>query len=353
MKTKKILHFIGLDAHSRNCFFVVMSSDGRVLKRIKVQTSEVNILEVVRSVKGPKALATEESTLAHWLFLLLKDEVDELVICAAALNVKKGGAKTDFRDAAELADLLRVGRLIEVYHEDSWRMELRTLVSGYVDVRDDLVRMKNRYKALFRRSGVPTDKPDFYRKAEYTSLLPNNALRFVAEPLQAEIEILEGIKSSYVDEFRRNQKLYKEIALLAGIPGIGTIWANELVGIMINPNRFANKYRLNSYAMLIKHRQQSDGRTYGMKRSYGNTELKLIFKAAALTAIRSKNAFQRKYELMLLNGSSINAARNAIARAIAATVLAVWKSGKKYDDHYREEQQRPTPNQNQVRKQTL
>lgn len=350
---KNVRHYIGLDAHSRNCFFVVMTPTGKVKKKLKVQTSEANILEVVGGLRGGKALATEESTLAHWLFLLLKNEVDELVICDAAYNVKKGAAKTDFRDATELADLLRVGRLNAVYHEKSWRMELRTLVSGYVDVRDDLVRMKNRYKALYRQAAIPTNKSDFYRKAEYTELLPTKALRFVAEPLQKEIEILEKIKGSYEKEFAKNRRDHKEIALLASIPGIGTKWANQLVGIVINPNRFADKYRFFSYAMLTKHRQQSDGRCYGRKSSYGKSELKAIFYGAALSAIRSENAFRRKHEQMLLNGSKETAARGAVARAIAATMLGVWKSGKRYDDSHREKQQKKIARRNQIKKQTL
>ena len=40
--------------------------------RKRVKTTEVDILEFVRSVKNKKALAFEEGVLSQWLFLLLK-----------------------------------------------------------------------------------------------------------------------------------------------------------------------------------------------------------------------------------------------------------------------------------------
>ena len=117
-----------------------------------------------------------------------------------------------------------------------------------------------------------------------------------------------------------------------------------LVGIIVNPHRFADKYRFFSYAMLVKHKQMSDGRSYGQKRSYGKTQLKEIFRGAALSAIRSNNAFARKYQGMLAAGHQEKAARKAVARTIAATVLGVWKSNKMYDDNCWEGQQRHTAN---------
>lgn len=88
--------------------------------------------------------------------------------------------------------------------------------------------------------------------------------------------------------------------------------------------------------MLVKHKQLSDGLVYGKKSAYGKTELKGIFKMSARQVIQKNNAFRRKYEQMLESGSNAQAASNAVARALAATVLGVWKSGKKYSDRYRE-----------------
>lgn len=57
-------------------------------------------------------------------------------------------------------------------------------------------------------------------------------------------------------------------------------------------------------------------------------------------AMKSNTAFRRKYDEMRTAGSDDRAARNAVAKKIAATVLAVWKTGKNYNDKHMEVTQR-------------
>ncbi len=92
-------------------------------------------------------MAFEEMALSQWAYLLLRNEVAELVICNPAVRGRKVGAKSDFRDAAELGELLRLNGLKGVYHGADARMELRTLISGYADVVGEVVRAKNRLVA--------------------------------------------------------------------------------------------------------------------------------------------------------------------------------------------------------------
>jgi hypothetical protein len=84
----------------------------------------------------------------------------------------------------------------------------------------------------------------------------------------------------------------------------------------------------------------SDGRRYGRKRSNGQPLLKEVFKSAVLGATKSETAFKRKYDEMRSGGADDRAARNGVARMMAATVLAVWKTGKRYNDKQREVTQR-------------
>ena len=88
--------------------------------------------------------------------------------------------------------------------------------------------------------------------------------------------------------------------------------------------------------MLTKHPQISGGKEYGKKRAHGQTVLKQVFKSAALGSIKSDTAFRRKYDAMRIAGKDDRAARNTVAKKIAATVLGVWKSGKKYNDKHTE-----------------
>ena len=85
------MKFIGMDAHSQTCTFVVLGKSGKVLQKATVKTQEDRLLAVVRSIKGRKKLAFEEGVMAQWLYLLLKDEVEELVVCCP--TERKSGPK--------------------------------------------------------------------------------------------------------------------------------------------------------------------------------------------------------------------------------------------------------------------
>jgi len=327
------MKFIGMDAHSRHSTFVVLGKSGKVLRRATVKTTESELIEFIKSVKGRKALVFEEGVMSQWLYVLLKGRVDELVVCQPNEN---RGAKTDKIDAGEIADLLRVGRLKSVFHDDNELMELRILISGYADVTQELTRTKNRYKALYRQVAISTDVTNFYKSEEMLALFTTDMKRYVAGALFEQLCLLMKQQQKYMERFKMNVHKYKPIKLLMSIPGIGPVRANQLVGVMVTPNRFPNKYHLFSYAMLTKHNRMSDGKLYGRKRAHGQAVLKEVFKTAAFSAIRSNTAFRRKYESMKAAGKDDRAARNAVSRMIAGTTLGVWKSGKMYDDKYKE-----------------
>jgi len=243
------MKFIGMDAHSRQCTFAVLGKNGQILRRATVKTQERELLSFVRSIKGRKKLSFEEGIVSQWLYVLLKDEVEELVVCQPP---KKNGAKTDKIDAEEIADLLRVGRLKSVFHADCDLMYLRILVSGYGDVIQELFRTKNRYKALYRNVAIATKVTGFYTSTDMIPLLDTDVRRYVASTLFEQIKFLEVQRSGYLERFNANVSTYKSIELLTTIPGIGPVRANQIVGVMVTPHRFPNKYHLFSYAMLTK-----------------------------------------------------------------------------------------------------
>ena len=172
-------------------------------------------------------------------------------------------------------------------------------------------------------------------------MLPSKAKQEVAGALFEQLGLLmRQQREVYQDRFRKNMRRYKELKLLSSIPAFGMVRANQVAGIVVTPYRFRDKYHFFSYAMLVRHKQMSDGVQYGNKRAYGKGQLKAIFKSAAVSALRGNNAFRRRYDRMRQEGVADDAARNAVSRSLAATMLGVWKTGKKYNDHYQEVRQR-------------
>jgi len=82
-------------------------------------------------------------------------------------------------------------------------------------------------------------------------------------------------------------------------------------------------------------KRQGDGKIYSNKTPRGQSRLKGIYKSSLITVLRNDNMFRRKYDFMRENGSNSKVAENAIYRKLAATTLGVWKTGKKYNDHYK------------------
>jgi hypothetical protein len=66
----------------------------------------------------------------------------------------KEGSKNDKVDARKLADLLRTGMLRPVYHGEHGLRTLRELARRYQTLSQDLNRVMNRLKALYRGWGI-------------------------------------------------------------------------------------------------------------------------------------------------------------------------------------------------------
>ena len=329
-------YFIGLDAHSSTSTFAVMDQEGQCVLRKTVDTSEKNLWNVIDSIQGERILTFEESTISQWLFISLREKVDRLLVCNPTYVAKKSGAKTDFRDALHLANELRCGHLKEVYHDDSVWVQLRTSVSGYLDVVEEIVRFKNRLKAVFRANNLKTDENDFYKNKDRTIEFKNESAKFVATNLFHQIEFLEQEKLKYLDWFKSNQKKYRPIRNIMTIPGISSIRANIITAIVCQPERFRNKHQFWGYCMLVRHIQISGGKIYGNKRVHGRRELREIFIGAAESAVRSDSTLRDYYDALRAKGTSHKNAKVAVARKVASLSLSLLKNNDTYNDDYEE-----------------
>ncbi|MCB9093352.1 MAG: transposase [Halobacteriovoraceae bacterium] len=329
-------YYIGLDAHSTTSTFAVVNEQGDCVLRETVITSEKNLVYVINKVHGVRSLTFEESTISQWLYLQLKDTVDELLVCNPTYVAKKSGAKTDFRDALHLAHELRTNHLQPVFHDASHWSEIRVSVSGYLDIVQEIVRFKNRLKSLFRAEALSTSENSFYKNKDLVNGLKNPSAKFVAEKLFNQIEFLESEKLKYRDLFTKNKKQYRPIRNLITIPGINLIRANIIAAIVCQPARFKNKHRFWGYCMLVRHIQKSGGKIYGNKRFFGRRELRDVFIGAAESALRTDSTLRDYYDALRAKGINHKAAKLSLARRIASISLCLLKNNDTYNDNYDE-----------------
>jgi transposase len=148
--------YIGLDVHQATISAVVLDSTGKVVMESILETKAATILQFVHGLRGSLHVTFEEGTCAHWLHDLLKPHVSRVVVCDPRKNaLLKAGNKNDRIDARKLADLLRTGLLSPVYHGENGIRTLKELARSYLAVTQDLTRVMNRLKALYRSWAIP------------------------------------------------------------------------------------------------------------------------------------------------------------------------------------------------------
>lgn len=326
------MKYIGMDAHSSNCVFSVMNKEGTELDNVSIETNGRLLINYIKSIEGRKKLTFEECELSHWLYEILKDKVDETLVCNPVANGNYKRAKTDKLDARKLANLLRGGFLVPVYHDGSEREQFRVLMSGYQSLVDEGVRLKNRYKSLFRKNGQMVKGEAMYNDESLLEGLDRSGLKFVGQRLYSLLVVMEEARQKYVKEIKRANKRFKEIRYLKTLPGIADIRAAKIVSQVIDPNRFANKYKFYSYCGLARHKWNSAGKDYGSKKIHGNRVLKCVYKMAGKSALKGKSGLRRYYDRLMVEGVSDNNAYNAVCRKIAAISLSIMKHNRSYDD---------------------
>jgi transposase len=325
--------YIGLDGHSKTSTFVCLNGHGKVVATEQVVTCERELLRFIRAQPGSKKLIFEESHMSQWFYALLFKEVDELTVCHPGYLGKKPGAKTDLRDATHLAQELRCGHVVPVFHDQSRMMELRSLVSGYRDLVQEIVRTKNRYKALFRSEAIRTPGVGVYRTADRIQELSRQVDRFVAEQLFAQIQFLGEKKKIYLEQFKTNMKKHPDLERLDAIPGIDAVRAHVIAATICSAHRFKNKHKLWAYAMLVRHDQQSDGVSYGRVKVAGRVELREAFIGVAESILMCAENPLRSYYLNLREGGvEHHNAKIALARKVASICLSVLKQKRPYQE---------------------
>ena len=328
-----MIHYIGMDAHSSSCTLCVTDAVGREIDNVTLPTNGKVIKNYLRSINSIKKLTFEECELSRWLFGIVSPEVNELIICNPVANREYKKAKTDKLDARKLAKLLRGGFLTPVFHDGSERERFRNLMSSYQDIIEEGIRIKNRYKSLFRKNGRKIKGESLYNDENLLDGLERSQDRFIGGHFYRLLATLEQSRQAYVKEICQYSKKFKELKYIKSVPGIGDIQAAKIVSQVVNPYRFETKYKYYSYCGLVRHTRISSDRNYGTSKIWGNRVLKCVYKMAGHSVLNGNSQLRALYDNLRKRGVSHDNAYNTVCRKIAAITLSLWKHSKRYDDN--------------------
>lgn len=345
---KRTRKYVGLDVHQLTTVVVVREEKGRVIARVILPTEATALTEFFRAMRGSVHVAFEEGTQAQWLHDLLVPLLERVVVCNRRDGHRQGN-KSDWQDAEYLADSLRRDAVRPVYHGGTPHgAELKELARTYVNLVEDGTRVMSRVKALYRARAIRTRGRAVYsprERAQWLAQLPAGAVRFRAEALYAELEVLHALRAKAKAALLTAARRHAAWPVLRAIPLLGPIRVALLLAFLQTPWRFRTKRQLWAYAGLAVTTRSTaeyalEGRTAlrrrrapltrGLNRNHHRL-VKAIFKSAATAATVRPGALQDFYHRLVAGGLREELARVTLSRKLAAVTLRVWKTGEAYD----------------------
>jgi transposase len=252
-----------MDLHRRRSVLVRMTEDGRRLGTARIVNSPAELrAQIGRAGTSPKVVL--EATYGwYWAADTLAAAGAEVHL-AHPLGVKAftyRRVKNDERDAADLADLLRMGRLPEAWIAPPPVRELREITR----YRHKLVHLrtscKDQVHAVLAKLGIPVTCSDIFGTAGSAWLdalgLPQPyagkvlSLRQLTGALTAEITMLSEVIAGLLAADRGYQVIQQ-------LPGIGPVLAAVIVAEIGEVTRFKNAGQLCSWAGLTPRHRESD-----------------------------------------------------------------------------------------------
>ena len=254
---------VGIDLHRRRSVLVRMTETGQRLETTRISNDPEYLREVMSRAGEAPEVVLEATYGWYWAADCLA-ELGATVHLAHPLGVKMFSyrrVKNDERDAADLADLLRMGRLPEAWIAPPATRELR----GWVRHRAKLVGLRSNLKcqvhAVLAGAGVQVPMSDLFgaggqqllagaRLALESRARIDSLLRLI-EQVDFEVEVFAKLVAGRL----REHPGYRAIQV---IPGVGPVLAAVFVAEIGDVHRFRAPAQLASWAGLTPKHHESD-----------------------------------------------------------------------------------------------
>ena len=311
---------VGMDLHRRRSVLVRMTEDGRKLETVRIDNSPAALRAVLARAGTNPRVVVEATYGWYWAADTLAAAGADVHL-AHPLGVKAFSyrrVKNDEKDAADLADLLRLGRLPEAWIAPPQVRELRELTR----YRIKLVRLRSSAKdqvhAVLAKLGIPVPCSDLFGAFGSAWLdglqLPQPyagkvaSLRQLTGWLTSEISLLDVVIADLLGACPP----YRAVRQL---PGIGPVLAAVAIAEIGDISRFPAPGQLCSWAGLTPRHRESDLK---VARGHITKQGSPLLRWAMTEAVQHQPAGSPPRELK----DRITARRGSQAKNIAKTAAA-------------------------------
>lgn len=332
---------IGMDVGDRYSHLVVLDESGQVIRRDRIATTAAEIQRWFVPYAGQRVVL-EVGPHSLWISRLLKDLYDLIIANPAKVALIHGS--DDKQDRVDAEKLARLGRADPaLLHPIQHRRPETQAALAFIRSRDTLVRSRtmliNCVRGTAKAAGVMLPKGTAATFHTRTDALPE----LVADALVPLMESIEAITKQirHYDQVIADmaREVYPETQALLEVPGVGPLTALCFVLTLEDPERFPSGAKVAGYLGLRPRRGQT-----------GNSDPELSITKAGDPLLR-RLLVQCAHRLVLPIGTPCalrdwaqklaarggKAARKraviAVARKLAVTLHALWKSGATYQPY--------------------
>jgi len=326
---------VGMDLHRRRSVLVRMTSDGQRLETARITNCPAELRRQIARAGAHPRVVLEATYGWYWA-------ADTLTAAGAEVHLAhplgvKGFAyrrvKNDVRDAADLADLLRMGRLPEAWVAPHRVREMRELTRYRVKLVRLRTSCKDQVHAILAKLGVTVTCSDIFGVWGSTWLdgldLPQpyagkmTSLRKICAALGDEIAVLETAIAGLLDSDQGYQAV-------RALPGIGPVLGAVIVAEIGDITRFPRPAELCSWAGLTPRHRESDTKvSRGRITKQGSRNLRWALIEAIQHVPAGHPLRQRKDDIITRRGDQArNIAKVAMARQLLTWIFYAMRDGQ-------------------------
>jgi transposase len=325
---------VGMDLHRRRSVLVRMTMDGRKLETARIENSPA-ALRAVLARCGARPLVVLEAAYGWYWAADVLEQAGAEVHLAHPLGVKAFSyrrVKNDERDAADLAGLLRMGRLPEAWIAPPAVRAVREVVRYRHKLAGQRTSCKDQVHAVLAKLGIPVTHSDIFGAGGGLWLdqlvLPAPYGAKVAS-LRALIAVLDGQVTALGAEAAAMLAAEPGYAALRELPGIGPVLAAVIISEIGDVTRFRKPGPLCSRAGLTPRHYESGARVIrGHVSKQGSRMLRWALTEAIQHQPAGTRPRQARDAIIARRGTEArNIAKTAAARILLTQVFYVMRDG--------------------------